>query len=274
MNNDIQQQQQGAMASRNPKTEAQSLKEKVLARREEWERAARDTGMSFDTFAAGIVTAVRNNPRLLEAGAAEIIGAADRARALGLDVSGVTGEAWLIGPLKRKGIATVEMWKGIKGVLKLAYRSGLIKSVTVNTVYDGDAFDVDLGREPPIRHIPSGNGGRIVAVYALCSLQTGGALPGIVWTGEVENMQAAARQRLGAAYDRSPWATNTEGMVSVAAVRRALKWAPQSVIQQELLGDDAPGLVTLASLGGDKASQDALAGLDNLPALESPTEAE
>lgn len=220
--------------------EGKALAGMLAKRRDEWSKAASDSGMSFDVFCQGIVTAVRANPRLLEAGAAEIIRAADRSRALGLDCSGVTGEAWLIGPINRKGVPTVEMWRGINGTLKLAYRSGMVSKVVVHTVYEGDSFDVDYGAEPPIHHRPAGVSGKRVATYALVSLTTGGALAGVVFGGEVQELQQRAKQRLGGAYDRSPWATNIEGMLQVQALRRALKWAPKSVIQQDMLSDNPP----------------------------------
>ena len=121
MSNDIQQPQQGRELTRQEAiiAEGRKLAGMLAKRRDEWTTAARDTGMSFDVFLQGILTAVRANPKLLEAGAAAIINAADRSRALGLDCSGVTGEAWLVG-LNRKGVPTVELWKGIKGTVKLA----------------------------------------------------------------------------------------------------------------------------------------------------------
>lgn len=217
--------------------EGRKLAGMLAKRRDEWAVAAKDTGMSFDVFCQGIVTAVRANPRLLEAGAANIINAADRSRALGLDCSGVTGEAWLVGPFRRKGSLTVELWKGIKGTVKLAYRSGMVRKVTVQTVYEGDDFDVDYAAEPPIRHRPAGKSDVPIATYALVSLTTGGALAGVVWGGEVSGLQAKAAARLDKGYASSPWATNLTGMVEVQAMRRALKWAPQSVVQQDLLGE-------------------------------------
>ena len=143
----------------------------------------------------------------------------------------------------------------------------MVKKVTVQHVYEGDDFDVDYAAEPPIRHRPAGKSDVQIATYALVSLTTGGALAGVVWAGEAPGLQAKAQVRLKTSYAASPWATNLAGMIEVQAMRRALKWAPQSVVQQDLLGESemAPALPV------DSDAQ--LRALERIeaPALAAPT---
>ena len=232
------------MASKEPskelaaiKREGEILKGLVTAKLTDWQSALAGSGMTAGQFAAGLYQAVRGNPRLLEAGTQELMNGAGRALALALDLSGVTGEAYLVGPLKRKDKLTVELWLGIKGQIKLAYRSGMVQLVRVEDVLDGDEFEVDPANPTtPVRHRMTGKG-RVVAHYALVFLTTGGTLYGVVWADEVPKLQEGAKERLGGGFSRSPWATHPAEMAQVQALRRALKWAPKSVSNLALATD-------------------------------------
>lgn len=215
-------------------------------RQDAWAPSLAKTGLSIARFRAGILQAVRANPRLLECHPTEIVNAAAKALALGLDVSGMTGEAFLIGPLMkstRRGdqwvkVPTCELWKGVHGVIKLSYRSGLVKLIQPGIAREGDDFDVDLGADAPVRHKPRSGIAPIMAWYAQVRIATGGVLVGIIWRDEAGGIVADARARLGNGFDKSPWATHPDEMLQKTAVMRALKWAPKSVEQAELLTPD------------------------------------
>lgn len=225
--------------------EGKRLKATVEAKQPEWVAALEGTGMSAPQFVAGLYQAVRANPRLLEAGTDELLKAAGRALAYGLDMSGVTGESWPVGPLLRKGVKTVELWLGIKGVIKLAYRSGFVRLIRPEVVREGDDFAVDpMSIDRPISHTPRGGAGMPIAWYALVILESGGVLYGVTWADELGRLRDQARARLGNGFDRSPWATHPEEMAQVQALRRALKWAPKSVQDLSRLAEERPAIVS------------------------------
>lgn len=223
------------------KTQGAALKKAAEAKTVDWQAALAGTGMSVHQFQAGLFQAVRANPRLLEAGAEEVLKAAGRALSLGLDLSGVTGECYAVGPLNKKGSKVVELWMGIRGVIKLAYRSGLVKAIRPVTVHKGDTFKVDpASPDKPIRHTPKGGSGEAVAWYAVAFLESGGVLYGVVWADEMGKLIEQAKARLGNAFPYSPWGTHPEDMALVQALRRALKWAPKSVLDLSRLGEEKP----------------------------------
>ena len=216
----------------------QSVQAQIQERKRAWELSLSGSGMTFDRFAQGIMQAIRNNPKLLECADGEVVRAAGRAAVLGLDVSGMTGEAHLVGPL---GTAKkCELWKGVHGVAKMTYRSGLVRVIQPAIVREGDDFDVDFGSDKPLTHKPKGGTGPILAWYAQVRMATGGVLLGIVWRDEADGLVIDAKERLGGAFKYTPWATHADAMLLKTAVMRAVKWAPKSVEQAEVLstGDD------------------------------------
>jgi phage RecT family recombinase len=74
------------------------------------------------------------------------------AACLGLEVDGVTGQAYLI-PFKGRAQLVV----GYKGYNTLAARSGI--TITGAVVREGDEFDYQLGSAAFVRHKPKGSKG-------------------------------------------------------------------------------------------------------------------
>ena len=213
----------------------------------DWGGALAKSGGSWERFRFGVLTALRANPKLTEAPIADVLMAAGKAVVFGLDVSGLTGEAYLVPISKSRKLpngqweknTTCELWRGVHGLTKLAYRSGLCKLIRPGIVYQGDDFAVDLGDiERPIRHTPRGESEYVVAHYAIVALTTGGQLVSVIWRSEAERIVAAARDRLGEAFSKSPWGTHTDAMLQKTAVMRATKWAPKSVDQHREMSDD------------------------------------
>lgn len=258
----------------------------VSNKRDDWRKALKNTGTDCDRFMQGVIDAVRANPKLLDCDVRSVIMAANKAAAVGLDVSGVTGEAFLVGPLGRE--KRCELWRGVHGNAKLAYRSGLVSVLRPAIVREGDDFEVDLGSvDHPIVHVPRSGIGPIVAWYAIVALRTGGTLVGLVWRDEADALCDAAAARLGEAFARSPWATHPDAMLLKTAVARATKWAPKSIEQCEMLdvGDDAIDVtehrpasrttLTAVTEDGEVIEQSthppqAPAALQNQPAVPAP----
>lgn len=185
--------------------------------------------------------AMRTTPRIRECSPAEIVAAAYRVAALDLDASGATGEVWLI-PKGDK----LEVWPGVQGLIKLAYRSGQVSVVTMGTVRDGDVWEYDAADvRRPIRHVQRSGTAPIIAVWAQCVLTSGHVIAGVVLSDEFDGLVNAAKDRLGKGFGYSPWAKYPDRMVALVALRRCLKRAPKSVVQmpQQVTIDDDGVLV-------------------------------
>lgn len=89
---------------------------------------------------------------------------------LGLEISGIRGEAYLTA---FKGKCT--LIPGYRGLVMLALRSKAVKSFYSHPVYESDYFDIQLGTEPRIDHKPDldRQSDDVKAVYAVARLTTG-----------------------------------------------------------------------------------------------------
>src|SRR5688572_3665138 len=89
---------------------------------------------------------------------------------LGLEPSGIRGEAYLV-PFKGK----CTLIPGWRGLVKLALRSKAVKSLYSHIVYEADEFRVWLGSEPRVEHRPSFDGqrGNVIAAYAVALMEHG-----------------------------------------------------------------------------------------------------
>jgi recombination protein RecT len=103
-----------------------------------------------------IVVSVERLPKLLECDRQSLFNAAMSAAVLGLEVDGVTGQAYLI-PFKGKAQLVI----GYKGYNTLAARSGI--TITGAVVREGDEFDYELGSAAFVRHRPKLGRTRIAA---------------------------------------------------------------------------------------------------------------
>jgi recombination protein RecT len=119
--------------------------------------------MPVERLMRTIMISVERLPKLLDCDRQSIFNAAMSAACLGLEVDGVTGQAYLI-PFKGKAQLVI----GYKGINTMAARSGI--TITGAVVRDGDQFDYELGSDAFVKHVPAlGNKGRIVATWAVAA---------------------------------------------------------------------------------------------------------
>jgi recombination protein RecT len=100
-----------------------------------------------DRLIRTVCISVERLPKLLKCDRQSLFNAAMSAAVLGLEVDGVTGQAFLI-PFKDKAQLVV----GYKGFNTLGARSGL--TLTGGVVREGDKFDYELGTSAFVRHVP------------------------------------------------------------------------------------------------------------------------
>lgn len=176
---------------------------------------------------------------------------------LGLEPSGVRGEAYLV-PFK--GACT--LIPGWRGLIKLALRSKAVKSIQAHVVREGDEFAVTLGTDVKIHHVPSLNGGRgrpVIAAYAVAFLDNGSVDVEIMDGDELAKIREFATKN-----GTSPAYTEWEDqMQRKAPIRRLCKRLP--------LGDDYFNAAKLDELH-EQGKPEAIGAFIDVPSIEVPGE--
>jgi recombination protein RecT len=187
--------------------------------------------VTADRLARVALTEVRKNPALARCDQTSFLGAIMTCAQLGLEPGGPLGHAYLIPFENRKaGRTEVQFIVGYRGMIELARRSGQIVSIEARPVYEGDTFEVTLGLNSNLRHVPDfDNPNRVQPdklrfVYAVAKLKDGGVQFDVMSRREIEAVRAQSR-----AGTSGPWVTHFEQMALKTVVRRLFRWLPISI---------------------------------------------
>jgi recombination protein RecT len=180
-----------------------------------------------------IVVSCERSPKLLDCDRQSLFNAALSAAVLGLEVDGVSGQAFLI-PFKNRAQLVI----GYRGFNTLAAKSGI--TITGACVKEGDTFDYELGTKAYLRHVPRlGNEGRIIGAWACATAP--GRTPIVSVLGIDELLAVKQRSPAGARSD-SPWNDPRVGfpaMCEKTAKRRLARSMPLNVMVQAAAMDEA-----------------------------------
>ena len=142
-----------------------------------------------------------------------------------------------------------------QGLIEIAYRGGAIQSLNTHIIYDNDTFEVQMGTEEKITHIPNMfETGNKIAVYAVATLNTGGKVYCCLRKKEVEAIKNEMINKLikkekskhpdirkkeedeeAKRIASSPWTKYEDEMWKKTAIRRIYKMIPKSnndIVQQ------------------------------------------
>lgn len=179
-----------------------------------------------DRLARIAVTVVKQTKGLSDCDPTSLLGALMTCAQLGLE-PGPLGEAYFV-PYGRK----VTFIPGYKGLLKLAWQSGLLRDIYAEIAYEHDDFRVVRGLKRDIVHEepqPFGTErGKPIGVYAVAHLVSGGEVFVVLTVAQVEAIRGrSASSRSG------PWVTDWEAMAKKTAVRQLVRWLPMSTSKLE-----------------------------------------
>lgn len=195
--------------------------------------AALPRNVDVDRFSRIVLTTIRTNPQLARCEPMSVLAAVMQAAQLGLEPGSGLGEAYII-PYKAE--ATFQI--GYRGVAKLAHNSGDVSMVEARAVFTGDSFEVQLGTDPFIKHVPAMSGtertfDNLTHVYCVWTMKDGTKLFDWMPKDEVEKHRdrysKGLKKRDGSPSD-SPWNDNL-GAVEMAkktVVIRSGKMVPLS----------------------------------------------
>lgn len=181
-------------------------------------------------FLRAALTAINTVPKLAECTEASVLAGLMQAAQLGLEVSDVRGQCYLI---PRGGLASFEL--GYRGMIDLAARAGI--TVDVDTIYENDHYEFQRGTDSRLDHVPTlGTPGKPVAYYAVAHFNDG------------RRPQFLIRSRLQIEEHRDKFATNKKvwsehfnAMAHKTVIKALLNKLPTSaeVLQRGLAADTA-----------------------------------
>lgn len=182
---------------------------------------------------------IRKCPKILECERESIEAAVSLAARLMLEPDNALGYIYFI-PYGK----TLQVIIGYKGLLELAMRAPLLKSIYAQEVFARDDFEIILGTEKKIFHRPNmGERGDLVAVYAIAEYEGGNKEIEFMTKPEVDAIRARSK-----AGNSGPWQTDYPAMARKTVLRRMTKYIPRAVDAHAAIAVDE------ATDRGDKVS--------------------
>lgn len=209
----MQKQQTGAIENKKPETIQQWVKtyEGQIAK-------ALPSVVTPERFSRMVLTAVTRTPKLAECTPQSFVGAMLVAAQLGLEPNTPLGQAYLI-PYGKE----CQFQIGYKGLIDLAYRSGQIKCIMAEIVYEKDEFAFEYGLNPVLKHKPAmSERGAAKWVYAIYKLNDGGFSFKVMSMYDV----IAHGKKYSKTFNNGPWQTALEEMAKKTVLKQLLKYAP------------------------------------------------
>lgn len=179
---------------------------------------------SAQHFMAQVNLAMRKNVQLSKCDPQSIFEAAMACAHLELPPNTPEGYAYII-PYG----TTAQFQLGYKGLVELAYRSGVVKAINAEIVVAEDTFRVELGTERRLVHEPSWDSSikrtydKAVAIYATAKLNNGETVFHVMTKADVDKIRATSK-----AGSSGPWKEWPEAMAKKTAVKQLLKLLPSS----------------------------------------------
>lgn len=198
------------------------------------------TGVEVPKFMRQVATAFERVPKLLECDQQSLRLSFLNVAGLGLDPSGMTGEAYVL-PFKGKATPLISY----RGYIALATRSGAVTAMDTGVAHEGDDFDFEQGSNPYIKHRRAfgSKRGPVMCYYAIATLPNGHNLIEIMDVDEVQRI--ASRSPSG---KNGPWGTDFDEMGRKTVCRRLAKRIPWNA--------DIAAKMTEAHLSEDSALYD------------------
>lgn len=187
-----------------------------------------------ERFMRVVITAVADEPKLLQAKRSTLFAAAMKAAQDGLLPDGREGA--IVPYWDNKNRVQLAQWiPMIAGIRKKVRNSGEIATWDVHAVFANDEFQYELGDEPRIKHVPKlGERGKIIAVYSIATLKTGEKTRDVMSKEDVDKIAAKSKAKNG------PWSDPVfyPEMAKKTVAKRHSKVLPMSTDLDDLMRRD------------------------------------
>ena len=176
------------------------------------------------------LTAVRNNPALQKCTKESLLASMMLSAQLGLEPNSPLQQAYII-PYGNKA----EFQTGYKGLLKLAWNSGLVTLMDADKVHENDHFEYVKGFNPIFEHKPTikGKAGEVIAYYAYAQIKGGGNA--LVVMSKDEVIEHAKKFSKSYNTKSSPWKSDFDSMAKKTVLIQLTKTLPQATTNEALM---------------------------------------
>lgn len=168
------------------------------------------------------------NPLLYQCSRKSLLVAAFQSAECGLEVGSAMNHAYIV-PRKISNEWVAIFTPSAYGLAELAYRSGLVKAIWWEPVFEGDEFAVMGGDDPHIRHISNEEHDdyeHLTHVYAVAELMTGGKIRRVLTKKQIEKRKMMNDAVKSGKF--SPWTNWAVEMACVKALRAICGRLPRS----------------------------------------------
>ncbi len=156
--------------------------------------------VSVDKIMKVAMAAYSRTPDLWACTPDSIYQAIHQATALGLEIGGQQGHAYIVPfnntkvtPARKEGQLII----GYRGLIELLYRAGEIESIDAEVVYEGDRFEDVKGLNPVFvyQKLLKGDRGKAIAVFDLVRFKSGRCVTHTMTEADVMARKAASKQQ-------------------------------------------------------------------------------
>lgn len=184
------------------------------------------------SFSSSLISVVNGNPKLRQADAMSVVGAAMVAATLQLSVVPTLGQCYII-PYKDKAQIQV----GYLGLLQLCQRTGQFKRIIAVPVHEGELVSGDEFNEDWVFDKSCRSSDEVVGYFAKFAL-INGFEKAAYWTKDKVDAHAQKYSQAVQKGWTSPWQTNYDDMACKTVLKSILKYAPKSIEMQNALRFD------------------------------------
>lgn len=188
--------------------------------------ASMPKGVNIDRFYRVAINAISTTPKLAQCSAQSLFLSIVKGFALGLEVNGLLGEAYLV-PFwnSKKRCHEAQFMPGYRGLIRLCRQSGEVSLIYADSIRGNDTYLISRGTDPKLEHkIFIGNRGDIIAYYTVVKMKDDTFDFEIMTPPEIEEIRAKSKSK-----DDGPWITDYDEMAKKTVLKRLMKRAPMSV---------------------------------------------
>jgi len=183
------------------------------------------------------LVAASRNPQLLNCSPESFLGALMDASELGLEPFSGLNYSYII-PYRnnRTGTTEAKFMPSYRGLMELARRSGQIKSLDADIVYEHDKWEVEKGLNPKLVHVPNfhvKDRGKPILVYAIAKFKDDGYQFRVMTIEEIEKTRKSSKSS-----NSGPWVDWWDQMALKTCLKSLLKHCPMSTELAEVVAKD------------------------------------